>query len=208
MHQINSPLSTGGCGPAGRCSSLDDSTTSTHQTLPRERLPSWDGLWTALQNQIYRAVCQHLSSILCSGWNTTTEGFCPCASSWERFNECSLQSAVPSAKYVATAVDRNLSPLLSKQWVRQRNVGTVTVRSWTLIAITKKSQTIHFRHCGCCVGAPTGQRAVSLLTPSCAPAAAAAAPPSQSCCWDGAVLALAGQGFQSHNPNRTRAWHH
>lgn len=110
MHQINSPLSTGGCGPAGRCSSLDDSTTSTHQTLPRERLPSWDGLWTALQNRIYRAVCQHLSSILCSGWNTTTESFCPCASSWERFNECSLQSAVPSAKYVATAVDRTPQP--------------------------------------------------------------------------------------------------
>lgn len=129
-------------------------------------------------------------------------------SAWERFNECSLQSAVPSAKYVATAVDRNLSPLLSKQWVRQRNIGTVTVRSWTLIAITKKSQTIHFRHCGCCVGAPTGQRALSLFTPSCAPAAAAAAPPSQSCCWDGAVLELAGQGFQSHNPNRTGAWHH
>lgn len=169
MHQINSPLSTGGCGPAGRCSSLDDSTTSTHQTLPRERLPSWDGLWTALW--IHRHVCQCVST-LCFGWNTTTKGFCPFASSWERFNECSLQSAVPSAKYIVTAVDRNLSPLLSKRWVRQRNIGTVTVRSWTLIAITKKSQTIHFGRCGCCDGAPTGQRAVSLLTPSCAPAAA------------------------------------
>lgn len=117
MHQINSPLSTGGCGPAGRCSSLDDSTTSTHQTLPWERLPSWDGLWTALW--IHRHVCQHLSSTLCSGWNTTTKGFCPCASSWERFNDCSLQSAVPSAKYVVTAVDTTPQPAAAFEAVSQ-----------------------------------------------------------------------------------------
>lgn len=69
-----------------------------------------------------------------------------------------------------------LGPLLSKQWARQMNMGTVAVKGWILLAVTKKSRIIHFGHCRCCVGAPRGQCAVSLSTPRCGPAAAAAAP--------------------------------